>query len=245
MAWVEISFSFVFGMAMAFALLKLVFRKRGLDESATIPTVGDSGTVTVFGYSSKESADGVMDMSPFVARVEAFLRLTGQPYVKALAPQGPHSNPRSRKLPIANIRGSMVDDSTRIIEALVAQFGVDPDKDLTDSQRATAHLLRQTLTQSLYFVMLYEMFATALGQGCALLLACLEPHDIGSRISSGNDVGVRSAENQVRSLTGPGCLPLCPQGSARQFVGSRHRPPAVLVCGKRRPQGPEGSVAHA
>lgn len=132
-----------------------------IEHAATkpLPHMGDDEVITIWGF--EEYGDypthhfGNVD-SPYVARVEAYLRLIDVPYKKAKS-RGGSENPR-HKVPFANIRGRMVDDSSRIIETLREVFSVDIDSGLTKEQATTGHLIRQTLQGSLYWVILHQMF---------------------------------------------------------------------------------------
>lgn len=134
--------------------------------SKEIPVMGDSSKITIFGFEEGDSHPefnlGIPDDSPFVARVEAYLRLLKQPYVK-LASKGGMENPRN-KVPFANIQGKMVDDSSTIIETLKASLHATLDDHLTSDQQSTKHLIHQLLFGSLYWVLLHQKFDTSLGR---------------------------------------------------------------------------------
>ena len=125
----------------------------------SFPHMGDNSTITIWGFEETGNYPthhlGNVD-SPYVARVEAYLRLIGVPYTKKKS-RGGSENPR-HKVPFANIHGTMVDDSTRIIEHLREKFSVDIDSNLTPEQAALGHLVKQTLQGSLYWVLLHQMF---------------------------------------------------------------------------------------
>ena len=105
---------------------------------------------------------GVSDQSPYVSRVEAYLRLMKQPYAKAET-KGLMENPRC-KVPFANIKGQMVDDSSLIIDAICNSFDVKIDSHLTKEQVATGHMIRPLLFGSLYWVELHQAFETDVGR---------------------------------------------------------------------------------
>ena len=132
----------------------------------SIPVMGDSDKITIYGFEEGETHHefplGIPDDSPYVARVEAFLRLVKHPYVKAPS-KGAMENPRG-KVPFANIHGQMVDDSSTIIDTLTATLNITLDDNLTDDQRATKHLIQQLLQGSLYWVMLHQKFDTEFGR---------------------------------------------------------------------------------
>ena len=134
--------------------------------SKPIPLIGDHAKVTVWGLdqSGRHFAwtAGVSDSSPYVSRVEAFLRLIKQPYIKEES-KGMTENPRG-KVPFANIQGQMVDDSSAIIDTLKNIFDVKIDDHLSEEDRAKGHLIRQMLFGSLYWVGIHFAFETNAGR---------------------------------------------------------------------------------
>ena len=141
---------------------------KGIEKTCSKPlsNIGDNEKVTVWGFEETGTHPsrhlGIIDDSPYVLRVEAYLRFIKQPYYKAES-KGLMENPRG-KVPFANIQGAMVDDSSRIIQNLENTFNVQIDKNLTHDQVATGHLIRQMLFGSLYWVLLHQKFQTEGGQ---------------------------------------------------------------------------------
>lgn len=131
-----------------------------------VPKAGNDSQITVWGFNEKgehESYDkGIADTSPYVLRVENYLNLKKKDYVKIKSPMLEES-PR-KKLPVANIYGTMVDDSSRILAHLQEIFGDIIDSELSDAQRTQGLLIRRLLTGSLYFIILYQGFATVEGR---------------------------------------------------------------------------------
>lgn len=138
-----------------------------IEERATKPMkhVGSDDELTVFGFEAAgehpDAAYGVTDTSPFAIRVETFLRLVGEKYTKTEGKHG--SNPRG-KIPFANIYGQMVDDSQRIIDAVKARTGKDPDKNLSRQQLAVGCLVREMLHHSTYWIICHNLFQTEPGR---------------------------------------------------------------------------------
>jgi glutathione S-transferase len=128
--------------------------------------VGDDDKITVWGFDlageSNHWKDGISDESCYVSRVEAYLRLIKQPYVKKLS-MDCSENPRG-KVPFANIQGAMVDDSSRIIDTIKNSFNVTVDDHLTAEQNNIGYLIQQLLFGSLYWVVLHQKFNTAFGR---------------------------------------------------------------------------------
>jgi len=98
---------------------------------------------------------GIPNPSPFCMKVETWLRMAGLPY-EAREIEGP---PRSRsgKVPyVERPDGSLLSDSSVIIETLGRERGVDLDRELDADQRAIGTLLQRTFEEDLYFIALYE-----------------------------------------------------------------------------------------
>jgi hypothetical protein len=131
-----------------------------------VPKLGDDSKITVWGFQKQGDypgyQNGVSDGSPYVARVECYLRLIDKPYVKA-ASVDLSENPRG-KMPMANVFGTMVDDSARILEAIQCHYDIDADKGLTAQQKANGHLVRRLMTGSLYWVRLHMNFGMEHGR---------------------------------------------------------------------------------
>lgn len=91
---------------------------------------------------------GLPNPSPFCFKVENYLRMTDLPFeIRSgdvrKAPKG--------KLPYIDEDGTIVADSTHIIEHLKRKHGDKLDADLSDQQRAMAHLIRRTLEEGYYW----------------------------------------------------------------------------------------------
>jgi glutathione S-transferase len=131
-----------------------------------VPKAGDDNQITIWGFQEKGEHDasdaGVSDISPYVLRVENYLKLHKKDYVKKKS-QHLSENPRG-KVPLANIYGTMIDDSHRILLHLQEKFGDKIDMQLTEAQRTQGLFIRRLLTCSTYFVILYEQFATKRGR---------------------------------------------------------------------------------
>lgn len=105
---------------------------------------------------------GCPSPSPFVIKVLTWLRMANVPHELVALRRPPRS--ASGKIPyVDRPDGSVLSDSQRIIHTLATERDVDLDGDLSPADRATAHLLRRTIEESLYFAGLYERFATPEG----------------------------------------------------------------------------------
>lgn len=103
--------------------------------------------------------------SPFVIKLLTFLRIAGIPHVLRPLRSPPRS--ASKKIPYVTLpTGEIVADSSLIIARLCRDHRVDLDADLSAHDRAQAHLVSSLLESHLYFVGLYERFATPEGFAC-------------------------------------------------------------------------------
>jgi len=171
--------SYTVGALLAYKIYQL-FRSPSIDEieklaSKPLKNVvapsqpSSSNNITIFGFEKGDTHPsfhlGITDDSNYVIRVEAYLRLIKQPYVKAET-MGLTENPRG-KVPFCNLNGQMIDDSSVILAALQNEFVEDdPDRILTADQLNTGHLIRQMLFGSLYWVLLHQKFETHAGRNC-------------------------------------------------------------------------------
>jgi glutathione S-transferase len=99
------------------------------------------------------SAWGQPDLSPFVAKLETYMRMAGIEY------QGVAGDVRKapkKKLPYIEHDGRVLGDSTFIIEHLRKSFGDELDAGLTAKDRAVAASFQAMLEEQLYFVILYQ-----------------------------------------------------------------------------------------
>ena len=102
-------------------------------------------------------AFGLPDASPFVMKVETYLRLTGQPYETVAADV--RKAPR-QQLPFADIDGKVIADSTAIIEHIESTRAEKLDARLDARQRAVGLAFKSMLEEHLYFGMLFMRWAT-------------------------------------------------------------------------------------
>lgn len=108
--------------------------------------------VTLYGFGKHFN---VMDASPFVVKVDLFLKMANLPYKvisdvrnMKLAPKG--------KLPFIDDDGHKVADSVAIIEYLTDQYQITLDEKLTAEQNAQAYLLTKSLDEGLYWCLVYS-----------------------------------------------------------------------------------------
>ena len=117
---------------------------------------------------------GIPSVSPFVLKLETWLRIAGLPYERRVG--NPLSAPKG-KVPYATFSqggGERMGDSQLIIEALTTLHGVDLDVHLTPAQRATGHALRRMLEEATYFQTL--RFRWVDDSGWPTQVAAFSPH---------------------------------------------------------------------
>jgi glutathione S-transferase len=96
---------------------------------------------------------GIPDISPFVIKLETYLRMSGIPYE---AKTGDPRKAPKRKLPYIDDDGVVLGDTRFIIEHLETKRGVSLDALLTPKERAIAMAFSSMLEEHLYFVLVYE-----------------------------------------------------------------------------------------
>ena len=107
--------------------------------------------ITLHGFGPKFS---LPDASPFLLKVDAFLRLSDMPFETAAGLDNFRKAPKG-KLPYLSENGQIISDSTLIIQHLQQSHGFDLDQHLSDNQRAMAFLVRSTIEEKLYWCTLY------------------------------------------------------------------------------------------
>lgn len=100
---------------------------------------------------------GMPDASPFVIKVETYLRMTAQPYETA---SGDVRKAPRRQLPIIEVDGKIVPDSGNIVEMLESRRPEKLDAHLDARQRAIGTAFRSMLEEYFYFGMLYMRWVT-------------------------------------------------------------------------------------
>lgn len=93
------------------------------------------------------------DISPFVVKLETWLRMSGIPYETRT---GTNRDMPYKKLPAARMDGALVPDSSLIIQRLRQRHPhAVSDDHLSETERAQASALTALFEQHLYFVMLF------------------------------------------------------------------------------------------
>jgi len=102
-------------------------------------------------------AFGLPDASPFVVKLETYLRMTGQPYEPVT---GDVRKAPRRQLPYVDIDGKIMADSTAIVEYLESSRAEKIDARLDAKRRAVATAFKSMLEEHLYFGILFMRWAT-------------------------------------------------------------------------------------
>lgn len=111
--------------------------------------------ITLYSFGSNL---GVVDASPFVVKVDLYLRMAKLDYeVKSGAKYLKHS-PKG-KLPFITDDEKTIGDSSFILEYLTNKYDVNVDELLTKEQKATAYLLTKSLEENLYWCVVYSRWA--------------------------------------------------------------------------------------
>lgn len=98
---------------------------------------------------------GVADPSPFVTKVDAYLRMANIDYQFEGAADHLRKAPKG-KLPYIEDKGKTVADSEFILEHLKQEYGDSLDEGLSDEQRAISYLTTKSLDENLYLFLLYS-----------------------------------------------------------------------------------------
>lgn len=98
---------------------------------------------------------GVPDPSPFVMKVDAWLRMSGIAFEHVSGISGLRKAPKG-KLPYIDDNGTVVADSHLIIEHLRKQYGSRLDEGWSGEQRAVATLVGKSLDEHLYWCLVYS-----------------------------------------------------------------------------------------
>ncbi len=97
---------------------------------------------------------GLITVSPFCLKLDAFLRMTGIEH-QSITAATPFAGPK-KKAPWIEFEGRKLGDSTLIIDFLKERFGKDPDAHLCSEQQGTAVAIQRLIEENLYWSMVYD-----------------------------------------------------------------------------------------
>ena len=101
---------------------------------------------------------GLVSVSPFCLKLDAFLRLTGIEH-EAVTATTPFGGPKG-KAPWIEHEGRKIGDSTLIILYLKQRFGVDPNAQLSAEQQGMALAIQRMIEENLYWAMVHDRWNT-------------------------------------------------------------------------------------
>lgn len=102
---------------------------------------------------------GLVSVSPFCLKLDAFLRMTGIPHLSVTAAT-PFAGPK-KKAPWIEHEGRTIGDSTFIIAYLIERFGKDPDAGLSLVQQGQAVAIQRLVEENLYWALVYDRWVRA------------------------------------------------------------------------------------
>lgn len=102
---------------------------------------------------------GLVTVSPFCLKLDAFFRMTGIAHQSHTAAT-PFGGPK-KKAPWIEYQGATLGDSTLIIDFLKAEFEVDPDAHLDAEQRGASVAVQRLIEENLYWTMVYDRWCRA------------------------------------------------------------------------------------
>jgi glutathione S-transferase len=124
---------------------------------------------------------GIPDVSPPCLKLRTYLKMAKLPFEDR--PGDPRKGPTKKVPYIQDDDGAFLGDSGFIIEHLKKKHGDPLDGRLSKSERATGHLIRRTVEESLYWATLYPRWCTDEGAAeMGRVFAPLMPKVIGGLV---------------------------------------------------------------
>ena len=108
--------------------------------------------IKLFGFGKKF---GLVDPSPFVSKIHAFLKIANLEYKAVASPKNLGKSPKG-KLPFIMDGETSVGDSQEIIEYLNKKYNLDIDSHLSAAQKASAYLYTKSLDENLYWCIVWS-----------------------------------------------------------------------------------------
>lgn len=105
---------------------------------------------------------GLPSASPFCLKLETWLRMAEIPYV-ARSLNGPPKSPSGKMPYVERPDGSLLSDSSLIIETLTRERGVKLDDGLSALERAQGIVLQRMFEEELYFHLVYDRWCEPAG----------------------------------------------------------------------------------
>lgn len=108
--------------------------------------------ITLYGFGKNF---GVLDPSPFVLKVDAFLRMVELPFKFEADFNHIKTSPKN-KLPYIEVDGNKLGDSYFILKTLKHDYSLEIDHHLTEQQAAHFELMSKAIDESLYWSLVYS-----------------------------------------------------------------------------------------
>lgn len=100
-------------------------------------------------------AFNLIDASPFVTKIDLFLRVNDISFESVPNVDNLQKSPKG-KLPYIKDGNQIIADSTAIIEYLASHHNASIDAWLSDEQKATSHLISKSLDENLYWCLVHS-----------------------------------------------------------------------------------------
>jgi len=101
------------------------------------------------------TAFNLADPSPFVVKVDLHLRVNNIEFESISNVNNLQKAPKG-KLPFIDDNGTIISDSSFIVEHLKQKYNADVDSWLDEQQQATAHLISKSLEENFYWCIVYS-----------------------------------------------------------------------------------------
>jgi glutathione S-transferase len=159
---------------------------------------------------------GLADLSPFVMKVETYLRMTGQPYETVV---GDVRKAPRKQFPVLEIDGKLIPDSTAIVDHLEDARPEKLDAHLDAGQRAVAFAFKSMLEEYLYFGMLFMRWST--DDGWTVFEPALREM-----------LGALGVPSLMRGMIAKSARKQVVTRAARQGIGRKPRAEVVATCAR-------------
>ena len=100
-------------------------------------------------------AFNLADPSPFVAKIDLYLKANGIKFESIPSANNLQKAPKG-KLPFIDDNGTIIADSSFIVEHLKQHHNADIDSWLNEEQKATAHLMTKSLEENFYWCIVHS-----------------------------------------------------------------------------------------
>ncbi len=159
-------------------------------------------------------AFGLPDVSPFVCKIEMYLRMAGHMYETLI---GDVRKAPRKQLPLVELEGKLLPDSSLIIEELESRRSEKMDAHLSAKERATALAFKSMLEEHFYFGLLFMRWA------CDDGWAVFEPH-------LREMLGTMGIPSLMRGMVAKSARKYTTSRTRSQGLGRKPRAEVVGIC---------------